>query len=133
MRQLPALLGIACLLWSSTGCTKDQDDEGYRSASIVFKSDSGYTYLNDTLLAGDTIRIGVTIDEGSKRLYTFLANRNFDSGQPQRMDSLHISSVPFHYERQVVLRGQPGVERWTFIAVEGNGDRTQRSLTITTE
>ena len=46
---------------------------------------------------------------------------------------LRILGAPFHYDTTFVLRDQPGVERWTFIAVEGNGDRTQRHLTLTAQ
>ena len=133
MRTTLFTLALGLVLLMGTSCTKDQDDQGYRAASITFRSDSGYTYLDDTLLVGDTIHIGVTVEEGSKRLYTCLVNRTYDSGQPQRMDSLHIPGAPFHYDTTIVLRGQPGLERWSFIAVEGNGDRTQRYLTLTAE
>ena len=133
MRNFAPVIGIVLLIILSGGCTKDQDDEGYRAASITFRSDSGYTYLNDTLLVGDTIHIGVTVEEGSKRLYTYLVNRTYDTGQPQRMDSLRIPDMPFYYDTTIVLRDQPGVERWTFIALEGNGDRTMRHLTLTAE
>ncbi len=133
MRNFAPAIVIVILIMLSGGCTKDQDDQGYRAASFKFKSDSGYTYLDDTHPVGDTIHIGVTVEEGSKRLYTFLVNRTYDAGQPQRMDSLHIPSAPFYYDTTFVLRDQPGVERWTFIAVEGNGDRTQRHLTLTAE
>ncbi len=133
MRILIPLFSIIVLLFLSSGCKKDQDDQNYRAVSFTFKSDSGYTYLDDTLPVGDTIRIGVTVEEGSRRIYTFLVNRTYDAAQPQRMDSLRIPGSPFHYDTTIVLRGQPGVERWTFIAVEGNGDRSQQYLTFTTQ
>lgn len=133
MRTILFTVALWFILLMGTACTKDQDDQGYRAASITFRSDSGYTYLDDTLPVGDTIHIGVTVEEGSERLYTFMVNRTYDTGQPQRMDSLPIPGAPFHYDTTVVLRDQPGVERWTFIAVEGNGDRTQRYLTLTAQ
>ena len=133
MRQLLPLFGIACLLWSSTGCTKDQEDTGYRAANITFRQDSGYTYLNDTLPAGDTIRIGITVEEGSERLYTFLIDRKYNSDAVQHIDTMPIPSVPFYHDTLFVLRDQPGTEQWTFKAVEGNGDLTSRSLTFTTQ
>ena len=133
MRNFVPVIVLVVLIILSGGCTKDQDDQGYRSASITFRSDSGYTYLNDTLPVGDTIHIGVTVEEGSERLYTYLVNRAYDAAQTLRMDSLRISSMPFYHETTIVLRNQPGVERWTFIAVEGNGDRTLRHLTLTAE
>ena len=133
MRIPVPVFSIIVLLFLSSGCTKDQDDKGYRAASFTFRSDSGYTYLDDTLPVGDTIHVGVTVEEGSKHLYTFLVNRTYDTEQPQRMDSLRIPGAPFHYDTTFVLRSQPGVERWTFIAVEGNGDRTQRHLTLTAQ
>lgn len=133
MRNLAPVIVIVVLIILSGGCTKDQDDQGYRAASFTFRSDSGYTYLDDTLPVGDTIHIGVTVEQGSERLYTYLVNRTYDAEQPQRMDSLRIPGVPFYYDTTIVLRGQPGIERWTFIAMEGNGDRTQRHLTLTAE
>ena len=133
MRNLIPVFVIVVLMILSGGCVKEQDDQGYLAPSINFNSDSGYTYLDDTLPVLDTIHIGVTVEEGSKRLYTFLVNRTLDNGQPQRMDSLRIPGMPFYYDTVIVLRGDPGVERWSFIAVEGNGDRTQRNLTLTAE
>lgn len=127
-------LGFASLLWA-TSCTKDQDQEntGYRAASITFRQDSGYTYLNDTFPAGDTLRIGVTVDQGSEHLYTFRLDRKYDNGPVMHIDTVAIPAVPFIYDTMLVLRNQPGTEQWSFIAVEGNGDLTKRSLTFTTQ
>lgn len=134
MRKFAPVFIIVVLVILSGGCTKDDpDDPDYRAASINFRSDSGYTYLNDTLPVGDTIHIGVTVEEGSEHLHYFLVERTYAPDQPQRMDSLPIPSVPFHYDTTVVLRGQPGVERWAFITVEGNGYTTLRNLTLTVE
>lgn len=132
MRTVPACLALMGLLLLGA-CLKDQDDAGYRAADIEFKSDSGYTYLNDTLPAGDSIRVGVTVTEGSERLYTFLVDRKYDNGPVQHIDTLPMHVKPFHLDTVLLLRDVPGVERWTFIAVEGNGDRTQRHLSITTQ
>lgn len=133
MRNFAPAFIIVVLIILSGGCTKDQDDQGYRAASFKFRSDSGYTYLDDTLPVGDTIHIGVTVEQGSNRLYTFLVNQTLDGGQPQQIVGLPISSTPYYYDTTFVLRDDPGVERWTFIAVEGNGDRTQRHMTLTAE
>lgn len=130
--MLFASAAIACLLLGN-GCTKDQDDAGYRAAKITFATGSGYTYKNDTFPAGDTIRIGVTVQEGSKQLRTFLVHRSYNGGPAQRMDSLPIHTMPFRYDTLYALRHQPGTEQWTFSAVEGNGDLTKRSLTFTTQ
>ncbi len=129
------LFGTMCLPWLSTGCTKDQDqaDTGYRAAAITFRQDSGYTYLNDTFPAGDTVRIGVTVDQGTEHLVTFRVDRKYDNGPVVHMDTVPIPAVPFHHDAIYVLRNQPGVEQWSFIAVESNGDLTKRSLTFTTQ
>ncbi len=131
MRKLAFTLVLAAIL--AMGCDKEQDDKGYLPASITFATDSGLVYMNDTFPAGDTIRIRVTVEEGTKRLYTLLVHRRYNGGPELRMDSLSMPALPFTYDTVYALCVQPGTERWSWTAVEGNGDRTRRSLTFTTQ
>lgn len=137
--QLPSrpmrLLAYTLVLFAvlATGCDKDQDDQGYLPASITFATDSGLVYMNDTFPAGDTIRIRVTVAEGSERLYTLLVSGRYNGAPELRMDSLRMHALPFVYDTLYGLRGLPGSEQWTWTAVEGNGDRTSRSLTFVTQ
>lgn len=134
MNTRPAFLCAALLAFGMLpSCTKDGDDEVYAPASIVFRTDAGYTFTNDTLDAGDTVHLGVIINEGSEPLRTFYAHFADNGGPAQLFDSLPMSAFPFVYDTSIVLNDTPGSEKWTFTAQEENGDRTQRILTLVTQ
>lgn len=133
MRVSLLSIGLCSLMLSLIGCHKDQDDLGYEPANITFNQAEGYTYLDDTLQAGDTIRIGVWVEQGSNRLYTFGVKRSFNGGTAELVLELPIDSVPFYHEDAWVLHEEQGLERFSFMAIEGNGDLTRRSLMITTQ
>ena len=133
MRVFLLTIVIFSGLFLSTACTKEQDDQGYQAAKISYSTANGYVYKNDTFPAGDTIRIGVTVEQGTKHLKTLLVYRKYNGGTAQRRDSLPLNAMPFHYDTTYVLHDQPGTEQWTWTVVENNGDRTSRSLLFTTQ
>lgn len=118
---------------SLLSCAKETDDEDYRPASIEFRDGSGYTFLSDTFAMGDTLHVGVIVNEGSEALRTFYADRRYDAGPSERFDSLRMDGFPFVYDTLLVLRDAPGTEKWIFTAEEYNGDRTARILTFVTQ
>lgn len=129
MRYLIALITLAALLVSS-GCTKD-DEQGYRAAGITFRSDSGYTYLNDTVPVLDTLLVGAMIAEGSERLHTIYVEMRVNGGEWVYVDSVPFTENPMALDFQAIMGATPGVEDWGILAVERKGDATRRSLTFT--
>ncbi|MCO6482098.1 MAG: hypothetical protein J5I62_04835 [Flavobacteriales bacterium] len=128
MRPFAVLSLLALLL--ATGCTKD-DDEGYRSAGITFRSDSGYTYLNDTVPVQDTLLIGAMVAEGSQRLQTVYVQMRVNGGSWVQKDSVPFTQNPMALDVQAIMGDVPRTEDWSILAVERNGDATRRSLTFT--
>lgn len=127
---LSALIAASIL----PSCAKEDDGPGSdEPADIAFRSDSGYVHADGTYDAGDTLHVGVTITEGSDALRMFFVERKYDNDAAVRFDSLPVGGSPFHYDTVMVLRAQAGTEKWTFIGEEPDGDRTLRSLTITTQ
>ena len=129
MRDLFLALVVLSSLLLTTGCSKDQSDLG-NAATITFRTDSGYTWRDDTVPLADTLRISVTVTKGSNKLQSLFVYVNYDNSPAVRQDSVHVTGDPFTFEKTVVTRDQAGKEKWTFSAVENNGDITRRSLTI---
>lgn len=124
---------IACLLilLALAGCEKDEDGPDVRPASITFRSDSGYTYLSDTVPAGDTLRLGAMVAEGSEDLqYVRVAVRH-NGGNWITRDSVPFTQNPMAIDVQAVMDTGPHTEEWGFNALEPDGDGTLRSLTFT--
>ncbi|HQV53509.1 MAG: hypothetical protein IPI00_14115 [Flavobacteriales bacterium] len=123
-------LGVLLIgLLSATSCNRD-DDGPVVNPTINFVMDSGYTYLNDTLPLSDTLKVGVIIQQGNENLRTFLVRSVYDQQQPIITDSLPVGSDTFEFEKQIILRGVAGMERWSFGVEENDGDRIWRQLTF---
>lgn len=132
MRNFAFYLVAVVLICASTACTKDQPD-GDHAADITFRTDSGYTFLNDTVLISDTLHIGITVSKGSDDLRSFFVDVAYDNGPRIRQDSLHVNSDPFTFEKTVITRDQAGTEKWWFSVDENDGDITQQALTLTVQ
>lgn len=132
MRYLVLATAILAWLFLSTACTKEQPG-GDTAAGIEFRTDSGYTWRDDTVPLADTLHIGVTVTKGSDNLRSFFVNVAYDNGPAIRQDSVHVSSDPFIFEKTVITRDQAGKEKWTFSVQENDGDITLRSLTFTVQ
>lgn len=126
------IIGILLLLVVGTGCEKEQP-EGDHAADITYRSDSGYTYLSDTVSVSDTLLVGVIITEGSDALQSFFVDVAYDGGVRIRQDSLPVGSDPFTFDKQVITRDQPGTETWWFTVKEYDGDFTTRNLVFTVQ
>lgn len=132
MRVLLIFSFTILVLAASTGCTKDQPD-GDHAADFTFRTDSGYTWRNDTVPLSDTLRIGVSVSKGSDNLRSFFVDVAYDGGPRIRQDSAHVESDPFNFEKTVITRDQAGTETWWFSVDEFDGDITQRALTLTVQ
>ncbi len=74
-RALLFVLLSALVLFS---CEQENDNEPKRSPSITYRTDSGYTYTDDTVGLGDTVRIGVTMQKGSDDIAAFMVRVAYD-------------------------------------------------------
>jgi hypothetical protein len=128
---LASVFGVV-LVTGSGSCTKDQPDDDH-AATIVFRTDSGYTWRDDTVPLADTLRIGVTVSKGSDDLQLLIADVSYDGGPGIIQDSVPVTSEPFPFEKTLVTRDQAGTEKWTFSVYEYDGDITRRSLTFTVQ
>jgi hypothetical protein len=126
-KALPALLGVISVLLA---CTKDEAVDGSSAASITFRTDSGHVFMNDTVGLGDTLRVGVIVNDGTDALDHFFLSVAYDGGLTEYRDTVPVNSDPFTYEAMLIMRQQAGTEKWTFTVQEPDGDRTLRSLTF---
>lgn len=126
---LPATL-ILAYLFLATACTKEQP-EGDHAADITFRTDSSFTWRNDTVPLSDTLHIGINVSKGSDDIRSFFVDVAYDNGPRLRQDSVHVDSDPFTFVKTVVTRDQAGTETWWFSVREYDGDITQRALTLT--
>jgi hypothetical protein len=122
---------VALPLFSA--CTKDEPVDGSSAADITFRADSGYTFVSDTVGLSDTLRIVMIAAKGTDALRAFQLTRTYDALAPVTTDSVAINDNPFLFEKQVITRAVAGTEKWNFIVIEPDGDRTQRSLTFVTQ
>lgn len=123
----------AAFLFVSAGCTKEDQPDGDQAAGITFRTDSGYTWRNDTVSLSDTLRIGVTVTKGSNNLRSFFVDVSYNGGPRIRQDSAHVDGNPFSFEKTVITRDQAGTETWRFSVDEYNGNNTLRALTLTVQ
>ncbi|MBS1941540.1 MAG: hypothetical protein JST38_11770 [Bacteroidetes bacterium] len=134
MRTLSLFAGITSLLLASTGCTKEnQDDQGYRPAGITFRTDSGYTFQNDTVGLGDTLRIGAMVAKGSEDLDVVYVEMRVNGGNWAKQDTFPFTQNPMAVDFQAIMGNVQRTEDWSVLAVEHNGDATRRSLTFTVQ
>lgn len=129
MRLLLFAITLGGLLLMGS-CTKDDNGDQDRAASITFRTDSGFTWHNDTLALSDTIRVGVSAERGTDPLRHFYLSVSYDGAQAVGRDTSAIADQGFAATEQLIMRDHAGTEKWSFIVEEGDGDRTSRSLTF---
>ena len=132
MRPL-LLFAIAALLMASAACEKDEGTEVASGVTIIFRTDSGYTYMNDTVPQGDTLRIGAVITEGADPLDRLYVSVSYDNAAAIGQDTVNVGTNPFTYEGIHVTRMQPGSEQVVFTVEEPDGDRTTRKLALSVQ
>ncbi len=129
--RAPLFLLIIGLLLGASGCQKDEGTLATSGVNITFRTDSGYTFLGDTVAQGDSLRIGVVIIPGADDLERFYLAIKLDGGPEMGQDTTAVNETPFTYGTVHVTRLQPGNEQVIFTVEEPDGDRTTRRLTFT--
>ncbi len=130
MRERTLLLAPVLVLLTLASCEKDDGEAVSSGVVITFRTDSGYTYMSDTVAQTDTLRIGAVITEGSDDLQWFYLSLKLDAGVETGLDTVGVTADPFLYETTHVIRAQPGSEELIFIVQEPDGDITRRRLTF---
>ena len=128
-----SFFAVLLLFVSITSCEKNNEVDGSSAADITFRNDSGYTYTNDTVGLSDTLRIVMIAAQGTDPLELFVLNVSYDGAPATGTDTADINGNPYLFEKQVITQAVAGTEKWTFGVIEGDGDRTQRSLTLVTQ
>ncbi len=130
--RIPVILPALTIMALATSCIKDQSDAGYRAAGITFRTDSGYTYLSDTVSVGDTLLIGAMVAEGSERLQTVFVQMRVNGSDWTDQDTVSFSQNPTAFNVQAIMGDVARTEDWSILAVERNGSNTtRRSLSFT--
>ena len=130
MKVLALLIFALAVLFG--GCTKeDTTSEDHLSPHFVFKTDSGYTAVDDTVAVSDTLQTGVIVDKTDDALITFELLVAYDGSLAQtRKDSVHIGVDHFSHDEQLIMRNTAGTEKWTYKVYLGDGNTVTRSLTF---
>jgi hypothetical protein len=115
-----------------TACEKE-DDKPSVNPTIEFRTDSGYTYLSDTVGIQDTMIVGVVIRRGDDQMHHFKVTVAYDAGPTVDVDSIPMGSDNFEFDKVIITRDMAGSERWSFVVVENDGDILRRSLTFAVE
>lgn len=123
-----AVLFIPVLLLPA--CRPEEAQEGPSQVRITFSTDSGYTFVDDTVGVSDTVRVGVRCSAGSDALERFFLAVSYNDSAQRMLDTVRIQADPYVLDSPLVMRPIPGRERWSFIVEEGDGDRTTRSLVL---
>lgn len=125
-----AWLALAALL-ILTACVRD-DTRPTVNPTIQFRTDTGYTWKNDTVAVGDTLLVGVVIARGTDAMNHFKITRRYDNSGPFfTTDSLPMGADAFEFDKTIVVRSVPGEEHYRFNVVENDGDVIRRSLVFT--
>ena len=125
-RFLLALFALFVLV----SCEKEEEGPEV-SPSILFRTDSGYTYTTDTVGLLDTVRVGITVRKGTDDLQTFYVRVEYDGGSDiETIHAIPISTGDFSYEKLIVTRDQAGSEKWIFGVQETDGDTYNRSVLL---
>jgi hypothetical protein len=117
-----------------TSCEpEDNDTKPAVNPTIVFRSDSGYTFQSDTIGLSDTVRVGVIIEKGTDAMHHFKVSVSYDGNVPEVTDSLPLGVEQFEFEKLMIARSQAGIEKWSFGVTENDGDVIRRTLTLTVQ
>lgn len=128
-KPVPALMAVLVAAVLLIACEQDNAKPNV-NPTIEFRTEAGYTYVNDTIGMEDTLLVGVIIRKGDDGLNTFKVQRTFDTGPTTTQDSLSIGSDEFEFDKVIISRAIPGTEKWTFWVQETDGDVIRRSLTF---
>jgi hypothetical protein len=102
-----------------------------RTPSIEFRTDPGDTWRNDTVVAGDTLLVGVVIKRGSDPMNHFKITQRYDNtGAFITTDSIAHNEAVLRFDTTVATRVVPGTEAWCSRVVERDGDIVYRTLTV---
>lgn len=132
LRTAFGIHSVAAVLLLLPACQKD-DDKPSVSPTIAFNSDSGFVFRDDTVGTEDTLHVDVTITKGDDRIHTFKILAGFDGAAEATVDSFHVTTETFQFQKTIITRNVPGTEKWTFWIQEHDGDIYRRALTFLVE
>jgi hypothetical protein len=123
------LCGIALL---ANACKKETDPRVH--PSLTFKTGTGYVSENDTMQVNDTLLIGAVIDKTEDPLISLNITRTYDSEASVSIQDVSLTgNEHVEHDHQVITRGQPGLERYTFSVLDRDGNITTKTIALTVQ
>ena len=126
-------ISLLLFLLFCISCENEQEP----SASIEFKTGTGYTYQDATISRGSSITVGIVADKTENNLKTYNVSVSYDGAlNTITVQNFTISSDEnTHYDKDVnfTVRNQAGTEKYYFTIVDVDGNLVQKMLTFTIE
>jgi hypothetical protein len=130
-RRDRTILALMCMGVAMLPACESDSSEPTVNPTIEFRTDAGYTWMNDTVSTEDTLVVGVVIRRGSDAMDLFKVTVKYDNGPEVTTDSLPMGTDDFEFDKTIITRDTTGTERWYFNVVENDGDVIRRGLTFT--
>ena len=126
-------ISLLLFLLFCISCENEQEP----SASIEFKTGTGYTYQDATISRGSSITVGIVADKPENNLKTYNVSVSYDGAlNTITVQNFTISSDEnTHYDKDVnfTVRNHTGTEKYYFTIVDVDGNLVQKMLTFTIE
>jgi hypothetical protein len=126
-------ISLLLFLLFCISCENEQEP----SASIEFKTGTGYTYQDATISRGSSITVGIVADKTENNLKTYNVSVSYDGAlNTITVQNFTISSDEnTHYDKDVnfTVRNHTGTEKYYFTIVDVDGNLVQKMLTFTIE
>jgi hypothetical protein len=126
-------ISLLLFLLFCISCENEQEP----SASIEFKTGTGYTYQDATISRGSSITVGIVADKTENNLKTYNVSVSYDGAlNTITVQNFTISSDEnTHSDKDVnfTVRNHTGTEKYYFTIVDVDGNLVQKMLTFTIE
>lgn len=132
-----SLLVLTTLSVFVSSCKKDEDEDERNPPAVSFKTDAGYTFADDTVGQGDTIKVGIVATKTEDELNTFNVSYNYDGASTSTTYYNYSLSAAeydgYSKDTTFVTRSVAGTEKWSFTITDRDGNITTKSFTLTVQ
>jgi len=126
------LLVLTAIVFSITSC---EIFDKHVKPDIQFKTGTGYTSTDVSVVKGSTIKVGIKADKTEDAMKTFNVSYSFDgTTTTTTKDTFTLSGdQETHYDKdyEFTVRNQAGKEQWFFTITDRDGNIAQLSVTLT--
>ncbi|MEO8069679.1 MAG: hypothetical protein ABI599_18425 [Flavobacteriales bacterium] len=127
---LLALL-VAGMLLSS--CKKEKENDPHVPPAMAFTTGAGYTSANAVVGQQDTLLMEVTVDKTEDALTSLNISSSYDGAASTTVFNESITTDHYVHAQEVITRAQAGTEKYTFTAVDHDGNITSNSILLTVQ